>query len=500
MNQARRLKINSKVEGHNLEKVLAKGTIYLMSAQLIFLISGYAIHFGLGRYLGPELYGTFGIIISLLTICRVLVESGTMRAVSKYTAERKELAVGIKNQTMKIQIIFALIIFVFLFTLAPLIANLLKDSTLTPYIRFIAFFIPISSLYAVYFGLLNGMRAFGKQAKISIIYEAIKVLAVFILVFLGFKVWGAIGGYLMASVVSLIMAYHYWISKDREDTRVRSNFEMSKIIKFAAPVILSSLAFSLVMSLDLFFVKAILREKAQAGFYTSAAALSKVPYFIFLALGETLFPSIAKSTSNKGNEELTKRYINQSLRYALILLVPCAFIISATSRDLISLVYTGRYLAAASPLSILIFGLTFLSLFIILTTVITASGKPRISLAMVVALLLVDILLNRTLVPIYGLIGAAIATTITGFMGVLIAGVYVYNRFHSLTSLLSLFRIVGASSIIYIVACIFSVSGIALIGYYIGLLLIYFVLLFIFREIREEDIQVARSILSGLRK
>jgi len=481
-----------------LEKVLAKGTIYMMSAQLVFLIGGYVIHFGLGRYLGPELYGTFGIMLSLLTICRVLVESGTVGAVSKYSAERKELAVEIKNQAIKIQIIFALIISLFLFISAHLIANLLKDSTLTAYIRFIVFFIPISSLYAVYFGLLNGIRAFGKQATISIIYEATKVLMVFTLVFLGFKVWGAMGGYLIATAVSLIMAHHYWMSKDGGNTGVTGNLKMSKIIKFAAPVILFSLAFNLVISLDLFFVKAIFGEKAQAGFYTSAAALSKVPYFVFIALSGTLFPSIAKSTSGKGNEELTRRYINQSLRYTLILLIPCAFIISATSRDLVSLVYTDRYLAAAFPLSILIFGLTFLCLFIILTTVITASGNPRVSLVMVLVLLVVNILLNRTLVSIYGLIGAAAATTITGFLGVLISGIYVYNRFHSLMSLLSLFRILIASSIIYIVARVFPISGISLIGFYVGLLLTYFVLLFVFREIRKEDIELARRISSGL--
>jgi len=483
-----------------VKKILAKGTIYLMSAQLVFLISSYAIHFGLGRYLGPELYGTFGIILSLLTICRVLVEPGTVRAISKYTAERKELAVVIKNQAIKIQIILALLIFVFLFTLAPLIASLLKDSTLIPYIRFIAFFVPAFSLYAVYFGLLNGIKAFGKQATVSIIYHVIKVLVVLASVYLGFELYGAIGGYLIAGVVSLIMARHYWISKDRDDIRIADNFEMSKIIKFAAPVILFSLAFNLVISLDLLFVKAILAERAQAGFYTSAVALSKIPYFIFLALGETLFPSIAKSTSSKGNEELTRKYINQSLRYTLIFLIPCSFIISATSQNLISLVYTEAYLAAVAPLSILIFGLTFLSLFIILTTIITASGKPRVSLFMVLVLLLVNVLLNMTLVSIYGLAGAAVATTITGFLGVLIAGVYVYNRFHSLTSFLSLFRILAASSIIYIVACSFSVSGISLIGYYIGLFFLYFALLFIFREIREEDVRVTRSILSGLRK
>jgi len=480
-----------------VKKALAKGTVYLMSAQLVFLISSYAIHFGLARHLGPELYGTFGIILSLLTICRVFVEPGTVRAISKYTAERKELAVAIKNQAMKIQIIFALIIFTSLFALAPLIANLLKDSTLIPYIRFIAFFIPVSSLYAIYFGLLNGIRAFGKQAAVSIIYHAVKVLVVFALVYLGFKVYGAIGGYLIAGVVSLIMARHYWISKDSKDGEVTDNFQMSKIVKFAAPIILFSLAFNLVVSLDLFFVKAILGEKVQAGFYTSAAALSKVPYFIFLALSDTLFPSIAKSTSNKGSVELTKRYINQSLRYALMLLVPCSFIISATSRDLISLVYTEVYLAAVAPLSILIFGLTFLCLFIILTTVITASGKPRVSLVMVLILLVVNIVLNRILVSMYGLTGAAVATTITGFLGVLISGIYVYRRFHALTNLLSLFRIVAASSIIYLIARSFSVSGVSLFGYYVGLILIYFVLLFIFREIREEDIQVVGGIFPG---
>ncbi len=483
-----------------MKKALARGTIYLMSAQLVFLISSYAIHFGLGRYLGPELYGTFGIILSLLTICRVLVEPGTVRAISKYTAERKELAVAIKNQAIKIQIILALIIFASLFALAPSIANLLKDSTLIPYIRFIAFFIPISSLYAIYFGLLNGIRAFGKQAAVSIIYHLVKVLVVFALVYLGFKVYGAIGGYLIASVVSLVMARYYWISKDSKDGEVTDNFQMSKIVKFAAPIILFSLAFNLVVSLDLFFVKAILGEKAQAGFYTSAAALSKVPYFIFLALGDTLFPSIAKSTSNKGNEELTRKYINQSLRYTLIFLIPCSFIISATSQDLISLVYTETYLAAVAPLSILIFGLTFLCLFIILTTVITASGKPKISLVMVLVLLVINILLNTTLVPIYGLSGAALATTITGSSGLLMSGIYVYRRFHALTKLLSLFRIVAASSIIYLIARSFSVSGVSLLGYYVGLILIYFALLFIFREIREEDIQVARGVLSGLRK
>jgi len=480
-----------------LAKVMARGTIYLMVTQVVFLASGYIIHFGLGRYLGPELYGTFGLVLSFVSIYQVLMHSGTTNAVSKYVAENEELAGSIKNKMLKFQGAFSLVVAVFMIVIAPSIADLLNDATLTNYIRFTAIFIPVFALYSVYMGLLNGIRAFGKQAKTSIIHSIMKVLVAFILVFLGFKIYGAISGYLVAVIIALIVAYHYWKPKE---SKASGDFKIVKVIKFAAPVILFSMIFTLIMNLDLFFVKAILKEKTQAGFYTSAMALSKVPYFIFLALSDTLFPSIAKSTSNRGNEKLTRRYIEQSLRYTLIFLIPCTFIISAGSRDLISLVYTGRYLAASAPLSILIFGLTFLSLFIILTTVITASGNPKISLLIVLTLLVVNIVLNRALVSFYGLTGAALATTVTGFLGVIISGIYVYKHFHSLTSLLSLLRIILASSIIYIIARSFSTSGIFLIGFYLGILVIYFVLLFVFREIRKEDIQVAKNILAGLRK
>lgn len=477
-------------------KMLGRGTIYLMSAQMVFLMVGYTIHFGLGRYLGPVLYGIFGIMLSFLVIYRVLMQSGTVGAVSKYIAENVSLANSIRNQAMKFQIFFALVTFVLLFTTAPLIAKLLRDSTLTPYIRFTTLFIPVFAVYSVYEGSLNGIRAFGKQAKVSLIYNTTKVSAVFILVFLGFKIYGVIGAYLIASLVALLIARHYWTFKSSEIT---DNFEIGKIVRFALPVILFFSAFNLVMSLDLFFVKAILRQKSQIGFYTSAGALSRIPYSIFLALNQTLFPSIAKSTSKRGSAELTKKYINQSLRYLLIFLLPGSFVISTTSKNLVSLIYTDRYLAAASPLSILIFGMTFLSVFIILTTIITASGRPRVSLMIALLLLGVNIILNAVLVPIYGLAGAAVATTISGFLGVLIAAVYVYKHFQTLTSLLSLFRITGISLIIYLVARNFPVSGILLILYYVGLLLIYFALLFIFREIKKEDIQVIKDVFQNLR-
>jgi O-antigen/teichoic acid export membrane protein len=470
---------------------MGKGTIYLMVTNVIFLISGYAIHFGLGRYLGPALYGTFGVIIALLTISETLLLRGIREAVTKFTSEDEKSASSIKNKALEIQAVFSLLVFIFLISFAPLIADKLNDPGLVNYIRLSTFIIPVMALYTVYNGHLNGIRAFEKQAKTGIVYSLTKVFAVFALVFIGLKINGAILGYLIAALIGMLVAKHYCVFK----TDTKNDFKASKLIKFAVPLIIYSIGFVLLMNMDLLFVKAMVVDNAKTGFYTSATTLARTPYIIFLALSATLLPSISKSTANN-DLKLTKKYINQSLRYLLLLLIPGALLVSATSKNLISLVYTAKYINAAPSLSILIFGLTFLAVFVIITTIITASGKPKVSMIVALMLVPIDVVLNLTLIPIFELKGAALATTITAFIGLVIAASYVFKRFGTLMSPISFIRIGGASLIIYFIAISYSFSGVLLVASYIFLFLVYLGLLWISKEINKEDIEVVKDIFS----
>ena len=119
---------------------------------------------------------------------------------------------------------------------------------------------------------------------------------------------------------------------------------------------------------------------------------------------------------------------------------------------------------------------------------------------MILTILVVDIALNAVLVPIYGLTGAAFATTLSGIFGIVLSGTYVYRHFHILTNLRSIIRITVVSLVIYLFTRILPVSGMLLIAYYAGLLALYFILLFVFREIKEEDINVAKGLFSRLSK
>ena len=126
-----------------MNQSITKGTMYLGIAQLLFLISGYAIHIGLGRLLGPELYGTYPVIVYLITIVNLILTTGVPQTVSKFVSETPELSKSILKSSGKFQFVLSLTIFVSYFLLADKISLILKDSSLTPLIQVSSIMIPL---------------------------------------------------------------------------------------------------------------------------------------------------------------------------------------------------------------------------------------------------------------------------------------------------------------------------------------------------------------------
>ena len=454
--------------------------------------SGYVMHFVLGRHLGPDLYGIFGVVLYLTLMLRETFLPGFSQAVSKYTAENNKLAFPIGIEGIKIQLILSVSIFLLYLSLSGLIANLLGDVSLAPYLRLSSFIIPLYGIYAVFCGSLNGLRKFKLESLIWASRGIARTGFVIALVYLGFSVGGAILGLVLATLVAMLIAWYSWYNYRLGS--ISCTYQASKLIGFGIPIIFYSFAVFLLLDIDLLFVKGLLLENAMVGLYTSAKTLARAPYFIFSALSHSLFPSISRSFS-MNNIDLSKKYINQSLRYTLIILVPIAFIVSGTADNLIQTVYSSKFVGAGASLSILIFGLSFFSVLMILSTIIMATGRPKISVVIAFGIVPINIVLNLILIPRYQLVGSALATSISFLCGLSIAAAYVYGKFKTLINPLSLLRISMASVIIYIISNIFPVSGIALIGHYMFLFALHIALLFLFGEIQKEDIRVVKDIL-----
>ena len=155
----------------------------------------------------------------------------------------------------------------------------------------------------------HGKREFGKRAVAMNAQSLGKVAGVYILALMGFGLQGAVSGYVISYGLALAVAYAY----SRERGQRASAFPASDLISFAIPVVIFSILLSLLMNLDIFFVRGLLKDAEAAGFYTSALALTRAPYFVFYAFAITLLPIISRLTSSDRFDEAS-RYVNKSLR------------------------------------------------------------------------------------------------------------------------------------------------------------------------------------------
>lgn len=459
-----------------------KGTIYLTGSRIVFVITGFLLNAMLGRWLGPEQFGVFGIINAMLTVLEVTLLASIARGVSKFVAENEGSPRTVINGAFIIQAVSGIFIFAIVFFGADLIAGLLQDHGLSGYFRMLAFLIPVTGLAIVYESSLNGIRAFGRQAVLILVFHISRLVWVLSFVVMGLAVKGVILGLIVAELVRLFVGRYFC-----RGLGGKGSIGPMELLKFGVQMGALSFTCIVLMNIDLMAVKVILKESSLTGFYNAALTISKMPSFLMGALSVTLFPSIVKSIS-ENDRVLTEKYINQTMKYLLMSIMPLTFLISTTSEGLIFFVYGSDYLPSSQPLSILIFGWAFLTISMVFNTIILATDKPYVAALIGLLLIPVSILLNLVLIQRMGINGAAIATTLIYFINCAIAGGYVLFSFGTLINPFSLVRILLASVVIYLLAIMYPLTGIMLFPGYISLLLIFFALLIVLGEITIDDI------------
>jgi stage V sporulation protein B len=473
-------------------KKMAKGTVFLMIAEVIFLGGGYLIHFGLARMMDPIEYGIYGIILALLSIIIIFLENGVPQSVSKNVAAGKDFQT-IKMEGMKAQAFFLIIIFAIYFLSAPFLAEILGDQGLTPYIQLSALILPIRAIYLVFQGLLDGKREFKKHAGLRTSYSLSKMSFVLILVYLGLGIIGVIIGFIIASFIVLVMG-SYFIIHIKEHKRV-SKISWKELAIFSLPVILFSIMYTTLISVDVLFVKALIVAGEQTGYYTSSRLMASLPFYIFAALSFTLLPSIARSKAEK-NLAQTREYISNSLRYYAMIIFPLIVFVIATAPNLLVFLFTPQYIAAGTSLRILSPGIAFLTGFYIMSFVLIGGGKQKTPMYILIGLVPLHAALNLILIPSMGIEGAALSTMVVGLIGLIVISIIVFKEFKTLMSPKSLANIAIGSGLVFIISMLLALQGFLLILLGISLFFAYIGFLYLIKEIKKEDIDIIKNVLT----
>ncbi len=402
-------------------KKFSQALVWLTVSEIIFNIAGYVIQSAVGRILGPADYGRYSLIVTLTTMIIILIGNGIPTAMSKYLAEIFESApekiLGIKRQAIRLQILLMSSVTVLFFLAAPLLAHLLHDPSLTPLFRLSSLIIPAFAAASFYFYYYTGLHFFRLQAGLKVMRALGRIIFIIGFAYF-FGVQGAVSGYIAAPLfvfalgllADILITHRYFPHVKQPKTEVIA-FSGKTILAYAGPLTLFLLFYEFILTLDLYFVKSLLRSDYLTGIYNAALTAGRIPYYLFYALTIILLPAISKTTAARDTKE-TENLVNKSLRLMIFLLFPMVTLLMIYAPQVLHLFYGNQYAAAERPLQVYAFGVGFLTVFYVLSFALNGAGLVKIPMKLAFFGFLGMIGLNFLLIPKWSLIGAALSTTL----------------------------------------------------------------------------------------
>lgn len=484
--------------------MLARSFFFVLASEIIYNLSGYVIHSGIGRILGPADYGRYGVVVTLTTTIIILIGNGIPTAMAKYLSEIFENKPGlipiIKKQAAFAQVLLMGGVTLIFFLLAPVFAHLLKDPTLTPLFQISSSIIPTFALASFYFSYYTGIHKFKVQAFLKTLRSISRIIFILGLAWLfkpqNLSLEAGIVGFALAPFLVFLGARIY---DSFHKYKPQGSFDWRKLFHYAWPITFFMIAYELLITVDLYLVKGLLASDYQTGIYNAAITVGRIPYYLFYALTIILLPTVSKATSSNNATE-TKKLVSQSLRLMVMFLIPICILMSLYSRPIIQLFYSARFLDAAGPMSLFVFGVGFLTIFYVLTFVLNGAGKVKVPMAISFLGLAANTLLTYFLILKYALWGAVVGTTLTSLLVMLVILVYSYKFFGYLFELKSLLKILLASVIMFGVSFFFSRESLFFPVWATLLLAFYVFLLYILKEFGQFELGIVKNMLNRGKK
>jgi len=427
------------------------GTFYFSLSKIVMMVTAYAIYIVLGNILSVEEFGIFGILGGLNLIFDLVLITGTTQTVARFVSKQPEVADAVRRRSLIAQLMVgSSLCLVFIAGSGFIAESLFNDPGIQNHLRVIGIIIFLYSLYGVFIGFLNGLKYFRIQAAFDMVLSFCKMIFIVLAVLLGYGALGAAFGFVLSALITLLLIVPFVHRRDTGPTAPR--FSLKEILAFEYPIMLLALVLNLTLNLDLFMVKALTEgpeSNTYAGYYTAVGSLSRVAYQSVIAISLVVFPLISSVTGTP-DQIKTKNYINNSMRYALMITLFFGVAISSNAESIIGFMYPEPYIKNASlPLSIVVFGTSSFGIFMILTTILSGTGRPKMALVFALIAIVLHISINSFTIPRYQLIGAAAGTCVALIVSTVIAATYVAIKYKALLSIKSFLRITLTAAVLY---------------------------------------------------
>lgn len=489
-------------DGRSALSVLAKGSSIVgvgLILELGFRLFGKVF---IARVLGQVNFGTVALAMTLTGVTASVMTVGMNGGVARFMprgesrSERRGILVSGLQVAMPLAVGVGALVFLF----PGVIAGVLNVSDATGAFRAAGVAIPLAVLVKMTIGAVRGEKLTRPLVVLrSVVVPAGRFTFFVGAVVLGAQAVGVAWAYTASFAVAALLGVYYLYSHTPLFERTDAEPMHRELLSYSAPMMVRNVMTMVLVHIDTFLIAAI-ASVAAVGVYNAVYPLAVLVTTAHKATSFLYLPLVSELDAENDEEEINTVYRTVA-KWLFLGSIPLFVAVAVFPRAVISLTYGAEYVDGALAMTVLAAGFFVHTVVGVNGGTLEAIGETRFVMVASVIVAVLNVGLNLVLIPVYSLLGAAVATaTCYVVLNALYTG-YLYRE----TGLVPFSRRLGRTALAVsgLVAVVFAAQSVVGTGVPVSLALGFgflppYALVVARYGIGEEDLEIVEDLESEL--
>lgn len=369
------------------------------------------------RILGTGRYGDYAFLLSVFAVATTMVHLGTSAGIRKYIAEdrsREDWREQVFAFYFRVGVALALVgaaVLIGLAVVAPV--DRLLGAGFPLYFALLGGVLVAEQFVYVFRYTLMGLHLEQYSEPLTLIRKAAYGVCGLSLAYLGFDVAGLLVGMILAAVLTAAVAARLLrehVSLGAALRPVDAGFPRRRLLSFN----LHNTLFIL-LTVSLYHVDVVLLQplvgSEQTGIYKAALVVAEFVWVVPIAV-QTVFVHSASELWSTDRHEAVTDLASRATRYTLSFSLLLVIGIAGLAREFVSIYFGQSFLPAAAALTFLLPGVLGFAVARPIFAIGQAKGELRTLIYATGTAAAINLCLNLLLIPPFGIVGAAVATSV----------------------------------------------------------------------------------------
>lgn len=396
----------TKSRGSGFKKYL-DNTLWLLAERIFRILVALAVTIVTARYLGPDKFGILNYAISFVALFAALATVGLDKIIVRELVLYDEKQREILGTAVVLRLVSALIMTAMAISAAFIVS---KDRTANTMIVILCLvsFLQSASVIEYYFQAKVQSRFVVRVQLISVIFSGLTTIG---LIYLGMSVtWFVVPKIVEALVFCAGLVFVFSENVGPLWTWKFQSGLAKRLFRDSWPLIFTGVFISIYMRIDQVMIKYVMGNTA-VGYYAVAVRLCEAGYFIPMVIVTSVFPAIINA--RKENLVLYHQRLQNLYDLMTWLAIAVAIPMSFLGKDLLRLLFGVQYLESYGVLALYVWTSLFVFQGVARNRWIVAENLQIYGFWFSFCSAMSNIILNLVLIPLLGLMGAAVATILS---------------------------------------------------------------------------------------